>query len=220
MNRALIAAVAATALFSTSAFGASSKFAGHLSDQLIFNDQGPALETVIKTPNGWELLVGVSLQSTLFTQNVVGAKNGGKSKSIAEAGATVTLWVDGDPFHSVTYNRRLVELSATLGGVIESCTDGDLDGTIDIANDCIVTDEEIDLLIETTSANHFNFIVPNLPSGEHDLAVTISPIINVDAEIDGGSYTISSAGVFLGSGSITVEQVRAIKDADLVDLTN
>ncbi len=77
----------------------------------------------------------------------------------------------------VTLAKRSQTLNSVLGGVIESCEDtctfsdngtptdssddfcdGTGDGIITLAFECTVTEEEIELILDTTSANHFNFV--------------------------------------------------------------
>jgi hypothetical protein len=80
-------------------------------------------------------------------------------------------------------------LSAVLGGVIRSCevsVEEELDefgvptgtstGTIVIADDCIVDDEEIGLMLSTTSANHFNFVAPDMVPGDRTIDVVATDL--------------------------------------------
>ena len=114
------------------------------------------------------------------------------------------------------------------GGVIESCTD-DGDGTIDVKTECIVSDEEIGLILGTLAAHHFNFVVPNMDQGEYNLVAffVTGALAAVDIDemsvLDGGSVTASAyAAAFIGKTMVTVQQVRAIKggviEADIVEL--
>jgi hypothetical protein len=143
----------------------------------------------------------------------------------------------------VILSKRVQELSATLGGVIQECTDGDTnfdgtadtdpDGTIDIATECIVTDEEIGLLQDTTAAHHFNFVLPNMDQGEYDIKAYFTTgaraeVDICDSELDycGDLYdaegTVSAsatAKAVVNKTMLTVQQVRAAKggviDADI-----
>lgn len=166
----------------------------------------------IKVPEQKELLVGLSAEIGLLTSTQVKGKNGGSGS--AEAGARVSVQVSAIPAvpylddqgnlvtqidalpGPVMLSERVQELSATLGGVIESCTDGgsydadgnltvvdadgdgiadNADGTIDVNLECYVTDEEIGLLQNTTAAHHFNFVFPDMKAGQYTIkAVFIS----------------------------------------------
>lgn len=132
------------------------------------------------------------------------------------AGIDITVFVDGTPAEpgTITFNMREQELDAVLGGVIESCTfntDADGDGVVDenititIENDCVVTDEEIELIQRTMSAHHFNFVAPNLTPGDHHITVEAS-ISSSTTSGEGGAM----ARGLVGKGSLTVESVRAI----------
>ncbi len=169
-----------------------------------------------------------------------------------------SAWSSGGPAKAlpkvVIFNKRVQELSATLGGVIESCevnVDVTVDpdtgvgtgsGTIIIADDCIVTDEEIGLILSTTSANHFNFVAPNLAPGHHTISVEVMTIASAaflngffevgdltEAECTaaGGNFdagtgictiettdTEALAFAIVDVGSLTVEAVRATNSPD------
>ena len=258
--------VMATAIVSAPVFaGASSKFAAHVAQagtNLHLIHSGTATATVsgtkvelsqsadilnatIKTANKKDLLIGVSLQSGLYTDTTVKGKNGSSEKAGAEAGIKVSIEIDNGAIavfpSEVIFASRVQELSATLGGVIESCEvsvdpNTGLGGFI-VADDCIVSDEEIGLMISTTSANHFNFVAPDLGSGDHTIVVkatalssaeftngtyTVGDLDQATCENDGGTWngntsecTFSttnneaSAWALVDVGSLTVEEVRA-----------
>jgi hypothetical protein len=150
MNRAIFAAIAATALLSTSVYAApSAKFAATWSygpslkseaiivdaivDTTIFDENSGYTLATIKVPQDKELLVGVSAEIGLVTDTSIKGKNGGAAKAIAGAGANVIIFavpVEGANGTSavaepgaVMLSARIQELDATLGGVIESCED-------------------------------------------------------------------------------------------------
>lgn len=63
-------------------------------------------------------------------------------------------------------------------------------GTIDVADDCAVSDEEIGLILSTTSANHCNFLAPNLSAGEHPVTVHAAAVCS--AAYTNGPFTTSN----------------------------
>ena len=196
------------------------------------------LETYIKTASKSDLLIGVSLQSSLFTDTLVKGRNGSSEQAGVEAGIMVHVEIDG--VHgsayptNVIFAKRFQELTATLGGVIESCNvavedtggDGVADsGTIVLARDCVVTEEEIGLMLTTTSANHFNFVVPDLEPGVHSVQVHARALASAEfvngmtpITFDAGSNPLdyaptadneATAWALVEVGSLTVEEVRA-----------
>lgn len=217
----IVVPVLAASLFSTSALAVQgSKFSATLSKTALMNEttNGSAvvMDTMIHTANKKELLIGVSLETGLYTQTEVKGKNGEKDTASAMAGIEVTVYVDGVPAEpgTITFNQREQELTAVLGGVIESCTfdtDQDGDGTTDdsltvvIEDDCVVTDEEIELIQSTMSAHHFNFVAPDLYAGDH--VITVEAAIATDSSSGSGS---ANATGLVGKGSLTVETVQAI----------
>jgi len=208
---------------------ASSKFAAEVSDLILIPPPPPAsgthdtpfktvLSTMIKTPNKKDLLIGGSFETALFTQTQVTGKNGSTSTSSASATLEVRVLIDGRPFNKSTgtgafppivmYDHRAQTLSATLGGVIQSCTVNLVTGVINVATDCTVTDEMINLILETMSAHHFNFVAANLDPGVHTVEIQVRSGSTADTSPAGFGTASATAGV--GRGSLTVEEVRAI----------
>ena len=205
----------------------------------------------IKVPQDKELLVGVSAEIGLVTFGAVKGKKGGTATAIADAEAFVTVFAvprDGGLNEvaapgQIMLSKRVQELSATLGGVIQSCEDttggvdingkfpgdGDYiptpDGKIDIALECLFTDEEISLLQDTTAAHHFNFVLPNLDQGVYDITavfttgaraeVMICDEVDTWCTYDDNSFVSASAKAVavINKTMVTVQQVRAAKDS-------
>jgi len=204
---------------------ASSKFAAELSDVTLVEsttaaDWTTVLNTSLKTPNKKDLLIGGSLETALFTQTQVKGKNGSTDTSSATATLEVRILIDGKVYDSrsnvgafppkVVYDKRAQTLSATLGGVIESCQDLNGDGVITVATECVVTDEMIELILDTMSAHHFNFVAANLTPGVHTLELQVK--VGTSTSSVAGS---ASAMAGVGRGSLTVEEVRAINQVEL-----
>ena len=206
---------------------ASSKFAADVSDiTLIPNSSSNAapktvLRTTIKTPNKKDLLIGVSLETALFTQTQVKSKGGTPDSASASATLEVSVLLDGKRFNptdrsgafppKVVYDKRAQTLSATLGG-FQSCVDSNGDGVIDVTTECTLTEEEIELILDTMAAHHFNFMAKNLDPGTHTLEVKVG--IGVDTSSGAG---IASATAGVGRGSLTVEEVRATNFPDGIE---
>lgn len=260
----LIAAAFATTLSASAYAVQGSNFAAHVSQAheglhllqsgvdtvtdgngATVTNSGNILHAAIHTANSKDLLIGVSLQSGLYTETTVKGKNGSSEQAGAEAAIKVTVNVsgydnEGNPAkaypHEVVFAGRIQELNAVLGGVITSCSDSNADGIITIVDECNVSDEEIGLILNTTSANHFNFVAPDLAPGDHN--VTVSAEALSSAEFTNGTYTTTSltetecttqggtydagtctftttdnfakAWAVVDIGTLTVQQVRAI----------
>ncbi len=220
-----IALFAAVGLFSmlmiTSAFaGPSAKFAAQVSSVALVPETAnlawaKVLKTTIKTPNKKDLLIGASFETGLYTKTVVKSSGGTLDTSSATAGITIKVVIDDVTVVApgeVIYDKRAQTLSAKLGGILETCQDLSGDGIIDIITECTFTDEQIELILETMGAHHFNFVAANLEPGEH--------IVEVWAKIE--SLTSSIAGLaeakaLVGKGSLTVEEVRATNAPDGIE---
>ena len=214
---------------------------------MVDENVGHTLAT-IKVPQQKELLVGLSAEIGLVTDTSIKGQNGGAAKSIADAYAYVDIFavpvaggaaVPAKP-GKITLSQRVQTLSATLGGVIESCEDytGGIyedaegneiapgedgymdtpDGSIDIATECLVSDEEIGLALDTTAAHHFNFVLPNMEQGSYDIVAVFTTGARAEVDIDEGSVTdggtvsaSSFASAIVGKTMLTVQQVRAAK---------
>jgi hypothetical protein len=222
-----------TVVESTACASTVADFCGALSS--FDTDLGITL-TQIHVPQAKELLVGVSAQVGLFTATRVKGKKGSNSVAIAAAGGGVLPLacnhatgdcVVGEPGF-VVLDARAQALEATLAGIIEDCTvdvqvdpdTGTGSGTFDL-DDCTVAQEEIGLAIATLSANHFNFVFPDLDQGNYSVigmfftaaqaaAWASCPVTSPYCdEGDGDASALSHA--FIGKTMLTVQEVRAVK---------
>jgi hypothetical protein len=223
----LLVAIAIGALSMSAYAGPASTFSADVNDYenfMVTDAQGAlrncSMKTTLKVPGSKkDLLIGVSLQSGIMTETKVKGQKGDTDLASADGSVNVAVILDGDYSNPVapgivTFNSRKQELEATLGGVLESCSfncpvaDGVATCNFD-KDDCIWSDEDIRLMLETTSANHFNFVAPDVGVGEHTLMVCVG--IAANASADNGSAA-SWAAVNLGS--LTVEVVKSANTAD------
>ena len=179
-----------------------------------------------------------------LTDTSVKGKNGGAARAVAGGEAYVTVFavphggevmpnsVEAAP-GQIMLSKRVQELSATLGGVIQSCqvtcgvdvnTDAIVCDDIVIAEDCEVTDEEIGLLLDTTAAHHFNFLLPNMNQGVYDIRAVFTTGARAEVDIcdageacsndpDGTVTASAAATAIINKTMLTVQQVRAAKDS-------
>jgi len=212
--------LAISLLTATSAFAASAKFTANVntmavvSPMLATNDDdgwSTVMSGQIHTATPKDLLIGVSLETSLLTDTLVKSSGGVKDTSTAEAAIEVKVLVDGIEAAPgvVVFDKRKQQLSATLGGYYTECVDANLDGITDVLTECVLAPEEIDLLLDTTAAHHFNFIQANLGQGVHTVVVK-SKISNNTVFANG----TASASALLGKGSLSVEEVQAVNSQD------
>lgn len=192
----------------------------------------------IKTANQKDLFIGASLECGIYSDTLVKSSGGITDTSLASGGVRVRVVVDpatanvgsvpsasgfyaspsaghdvdvnGNFSHAgeglgVSYCKRVQQLSAKLQGIIDlsgtACFDGDPNTT------CTLTDEEIRLVLATLDANSFNFVAENLSSGTH--------LVEVQAKLDTSAVSQKGSSVgkaFIGMGSVTIEEVRMIKN--------
>ena len=198
----------------------ASKFSastGPMGTQVMSDSLGTAAVTQvghadIKTPNKKDLLIGFSLETALTSRTQVKSKSGKEADTQAVlAGVAVWVEVDGQVVApgKVIYNQRMQELTALLGDTIDSCTDLNLDGTITVADECTVTEAELELLLRSAGANHFNWIAPDLEPGDHTIAVFAELTTNDDVDND----TVPNEAVAMfGKRTLSVEEVQAVND--------
>lgn len=176
------------------------------------------LSNTIHTSNQKSLFVDVSLECGLFTRTLVKSKAGNKDTSSANATIQVRVVVDGQEAYpgAVVFASRMQEMSAVFQGLLTDadgnvCLFADPDtGAITIDEECLQP-EELDLILETMTANSFNFTTQPLESGVHSVDVQVR--INTGASFQEGDAEAAAA---VGKGSFTVEEVRLIKDEDIV----
>jgi hypothetical protein len=139
------------------------------------------LPDAIKTSTNGSLLLGLSMECSLWTYNNVSA-NGGGAKNSASARATVRAWVyvDGELAtpDGVVFCERLQALGITLNT-------GDATDTI-----------TIELFLRTKEANHFNYFKGPLSPVLHDIVVLVSG--DVQCTDNSGATIPCPTGVLAG----------------------
>ncbi len=156
-----------------------------------------------------------------------------RDTSTAEAGVKVRVRIEhlddgmvvGDPIYAepsadigskvgnsgVTYCNRKQELSAKLQGIIETLAcfvdddeDPETPSVFDPdADGCLLTDEEIQLVLSTLSAHAFNFFTYNLTSGDYRVTVEANPTVSTSTQ-QGNANAIALVGL----GSMIIDEVR------------
>ena len=186
---------------------------------------GPAvLYSNIKVPSASskDILLMASLETSLLTDTLVSSNGGNKSSSTAMGSIVVTPHVFQCPSNDcsgasgalvecttntaaspcavfpnrVTFDERQQTLSASLAGIC-SLTNGILTCT---------TPETIELVLSTTSAHSFNFLVHNLSAGVYQVQLQIGVTTSATSNsLQAGA----TAMVGVGAGSLINLLVQA-----------
>ncbi len=192
----------------------------------VLGDLNPASPNAvgIHTSSQKDLIFGVSFECGLYTKTTVRSKAGITDTEFASAGVRVRVVVDpgtpneriaepgSDPNNDaiddtgITYCQRKQTLSATLQGIIGNLAcfpDGVFNPN---APGCVLTEEDITLILETLDANAFFYVLDQLGSGDHNVVVQA----RIDTAV---SSNDAQAKALIGRGSVTVEEVRLVKGA-------
>ena len=187
----------------------------------------------IRTPQGKDLFIDVSLECGITTNTAVMSKKLERALAESEATVMVRVLVNEKPAlpGEITFANRTQTLVAEFAGDFSECislVDNDGDGV----PDAVVVDEEctqaefLQLILSTLNANSFNFIAEDLDAGVQTIEVQ-AKLIYTDREgaevvvprpvLDGDVYTWthSASNAWLGNGSVTVELVRMIEGEDV-----
>ena len=187
----------------------------------------------IKTPNQKDLIIDVSLETGLYTRTHVKSKRNYEGdpdwdSSTAHAKVMVRVGVDGEYAalglnveeagvafpRAVTFNEREQTLSAKFMGIFTAeCIEVDpVSGNVTLNYTCLEP-EELELILNTMSANSFNFVVADLTPGNHIITVEAKIIANGAA--DEGKF---EAMALVGQGSVVIELVRMIQNEEWLEL--
>jgi hypothetical protein len=158
------------------------------------------LSNDIKTANQKDLFVDVALCCGLYTDTTVKSKGGNKDTENAQA--TVKVRVVIDPPEE-DWQGDTVDLIGKPGAVIFADRMQELSFTSQA--DPLGDSEMIQLILETWSANAFNFIFADIGQGTH--TITVQGMIKTNT-----SSLDAKAWAAVGKGSVTIEEVRMIQN--------
>ena len=161
----------------------------------------------------------------------------GQPNNGADLSTDIALVNDG----GLTYCDRYQKLAAKFAGLnctaapaavvgvctAGICTFGELGASCTVDADCDLSvgevtcldPEELQLILKTLNANHFNFIHANAVPGVHK--VTVQARAQAGILLGGTQLGAAGAEAFAGAGALSVETIRLVKDADgTTDLTD
>ena len=168
------------------------------------------MSSSIKTANITDLFIDVSMVTGLYTStSVKGNSTGTESSAVAMGGVKVRVLLDGqqaltypDRGDGVTFDQRVQTLTAKLGNIFTDCfAQGGNTGT-----GCTLDPEQVQLALETTSAQSYGFFLLDVGPGDHK--VTVQAMVNARATGSNGGVGISNA--IYGMGTMTVEAVNMV----------
>jgi hypothetical protein len=170
-------------------------------------DVTPAL--TIKTSNSTSLFVDASLVTGLYTSTQVKGNNtGATSSATAAAGVHVRVLLDGVVYaypdqlgSGITFDSRVQTLTANLGNIFTSACAAS-------PATCTLTAEQITLVLDTSSAHSFNFILLNVGAGTH----TVQVQAQTDAHSTASTGGVAISNAVYGPGSVTIDAVRLVHD--------
>jgi len=176
------------------------------------------MNTTLSNSQSSSFLVDASLITGLLTNTTVKSNGGGSSSATATGSVQVGVMLDGN-FDAggnyvgggtlaspglLSFDTRSQTLTATLGQALNGCTLS----TNNVVQCTSLSQQQIQLILDTTAAHSFEFILPNV-----GVAPTSSPHrIDVVAQVS--SSTLSSglgtslAAACYGAGSVVVDAVR------------
>jgi hypothetical protein len=180
------------------------------------------MTTQIKTSNVADLFAGVSLVTGLYTSTTVKGNNtGATSTAVAEGTVRVRVLLDPaqtgcqdaagctafktlpDVNNGVVFDQRVQSLSANLGYIFT--------GECALSpSTCTLTPEEISLVLDTSAAHHFSFVLPNVGTGVHTLVVQAQLSTENTSIFSNTNGGISVANALFGLGSLTIDSVRLV----------
>lgn len=194
--------------------------AGDLS-MVEFNSPATIFTQTIKTSEAKDLFIDVSLECGLTTNTMVMSKKLLRDISEAEAIVTVEVYVDGKLAlpGTVTFARRYQGLIAEFAGDISGALTINDAGSL-VIDETLIEEEMLALILDTMTANSFNFVAPGLSAGVHTIEVVANPeYVQAGKEFDPAAgelmYDNLPTKAYVGKGSVTVETVRSIKGEDI-----
>ena len=219
----------------SNAFAASAKATCNARDlaTVQFKSAAKIFEQTIHTASQKDLFIDVSLECGLTTNTKVMSK--ALKRAISEAEATVKVWVEVDGKVAapgvVTFARRYQGLIAEFAGAFstdksewQACFVTDADGITTIDETCL-TEEMLALILDTMTANSFDFIMPDLAAGDHTVTVYADLSYQHTGQEFVDSKDLSKWGpedittrAYIGKGSVTIESVRMVKGDGPADI--
>ena len=162
-------------------------------------------------------LVNASLVTGLLTNTTVTSNGGGKSSGSATGSVQVGVIMDGN-FDSnghyldggsyaypglLSFDTRTQTLTATLGQALSGCTI-----VSGVAQCTSLTQQQIQLVLDTTSAHSFEFVLPNVGVAPSSAPHRVDVVAQVSSSTLSSGLGSALASACYGAGSLVVDAVR------------
>ena len=212
-----ISLISATALAQTAAKVTAKQANIVLLPQTIgTGDWQTILANKITTDSQKDLFIGAALEVGMYTFSQSRTRNLEPDVSLTDATVAVRVLVDGQVAEpgEVNFGRRSHKLTATLQAAIASCSTAvsNADGTTSyVLNPNCVPPQQSRVILNTMDAMSFNFVLADLPSGVHNVAVQA----RVDTTASPQQGQFEALGT-VGKGTMTLESVFLIPTADTI----
>ena len=175
------------------------------------------MTTALSNSQSSSFLVNASLVTGLLTNTTVTSNGGSKSSGSATGSVQVGVILDGN-FDSnghylsggsyaypglLSFDTRTQTLTATLGQALSGCTV--VSGIVQCTG---LTQEQIQLVLDTTSAHSFEFILPNVGVAPSSAPHRVDVVAQVSSSTISSGLGSALASACYGAGSVVVDAVR------------
>ena len=182
-------------------------------------NSGPVsiMSTTLANSQSSSFLVNASLVTGLLTNTTVKTNGGNQSSASATGSVQVGVMMDGN-FNSngqyldggtyaypglLSFDARTQTLTATLGQALTGCTI--VAGVLTCTG---LTDQQIQLVLDTTSAHSFQFILPNVGVSPNSTPHRIDIVAQVSSATLSSGLGSALASACYGAGTVVVDSVR------------
>lgn len=175
------------------------------------------MNTTLANSQSSSFLVDASLVTGLLTNTTVKSNGGSASSATSMGTVQVGVMLDGS-FDAngkylgggtlahpglLNFDSRTQTLTATLGQALSGCTT--VNGIVQCTS---LTDQQIQLILDTTAAHSFEFILPNVGVSPSSSPHRIDVVAEVSSSTLSSGLGSSLASACYGAGSIVVDAVR------------
>jgi hypothetical protein len=185
------------------------------------NPQGTGMVSIMSTSmansQSSSFLVNASLVTGLLTNTTVTTNGGGKSTASATGSVQVGVMLDGNFDSSgkylaggtyaypgmLSFDTRTQTLTATLGQALTGCSV--VSGLVTCTG---LTSQQIQLVLDTTAAHSFQFILPNVGVAPNSAPHRIDIVAQVSSSTLSSGLGSALASACYGAGTVTVDAVR------------